>query len=167
MSNNLKLEQLKELFNCQFCSELLVEPITLPCGSSICESHHDELVNGQCTFCDEQHPKIRYQVNQNLGEMIRLQVNSIKMSPKYDACKESIDKAKDFVNKIELVTKDPENFIYEHFEQIKQKVDMRREKLKLQIDDYSNDIICKIDHTQQDCIKMAKEINKNTRDIEN
>ena len=44
---------------------------------------------------------------------------------------------------------------------------MRREKLKLQIDDYSNDTICKIDQTKQDCIKLAKEINKNTRDIEN
>lgn len=34
MSENYKLEQLKALCNCQFCTKLLVKPITLPCDNS-------------------------------------------------------------------------------------------------------------------------------------
>lgn len=162
MSNSLKLEQLKGLCYCEYCSKLLVKPITLPCGASICESHLDQIIKGLCKFCDELHPKGPYQVNRKLNKLIELEVNSIKMSPKFDACKKSIDKAKEFVDKIE----NPENFIYEHFQQIKLNVDLRREELKLQIEDYSNEILCKIDQTQKDCIKMAKEIHTITKDIE-
>ena len=167
MSNDLKLEQLKALFKCQFCSELLVQPITLPCGISICDSHLDELSSDRCQFCEEQHPKNRYRVNQKLNKMIELQVNSIKLSPKFDACKENINKAKDLIDKIDLVSKDPDNFIHEYFEHLKRKVDIRREDLKLKIDDYSNEIVSKIDQTQKDCIKMAKEIDAISKDIVN
>ena len=167
MSNNLKLEKFEALFNCQFCLKLLVKPITLPCGVSICKSHLDELINDVCKFCKQKHAEGPYQVNQKLNEMLELRVNSIKLSPKFVACKESINKAQQFVDKIDLVSKDSENFIYEYFEGIKRKVDVRREELKLKIDNHSNEIISKIDHTRQDCIKMAKEINKITKDIEN
>ena len=167
MTNNLKLEKLKTLFNCKFCAKVLVKPIALSCGITICESHLDELLNDKCQFCEQQHSKGPYKVNEAFSQMLELQVNTIKMSPKFDACKRSIDKAAEFVNKIDLVSKDPENFIYEYFEEIKQKVDVQREELKLKIDDYSNEIIGQIDQTKTDCIKMAKEINQITTDIEN
>ena len=53
------------------------------------------------------------------------------MSPKFNACKESVDKAKDLFNKINIVSKDPENFIYEQFEDINKKlISGRRVEIK-------------------------------------
>ena len=98
---------------------------------------------------------------------VESQVNSIRLSPKFNACKQSIDKAQRFVNKIDLISKDPENFVYEHFEKIRRKVDIRREELISKIHNQSNDIYCKIDQTHEDCIKIAKEINTISKDLEN
>ena len=86
----------------------------------------DEPVNDQCQFCKHQHPKIKYEVNQNFNKIIKLKENSIKLSPKFDACKESVNKAKQFVDEIDLIAKDQDNSIYENFQQIRLKVHIRR-----------------------------------------
>lgn len=52
----------------------------------------------------------------------------------------------EFLRKIKDLN--PDNYVYEYFEEIKRQVDIRREDLKLKIDVYSNELINEITQTQ-------------------
>lgn len=52
-----------------------------------------------------------------------------------------IEEANDNMAKIEALENNGENYIKDYFEDIKREVDLRREDLKLKIDDYSDSII--------------------------
>jgi len=91
---------------------------------------------------------------------------NLKLSPVYDECKRTITEAMDNVTKIELLEKDPENYIYEYFEDIKRKVDLRRETLKLKIDTCSDEIIQSIESAQSNCKKLSSDADRLSTDIE-
>ena len=77
-----------------------------------------------------------------------------------------IENAKENVVKIGLLEKNAENYIYEYFEDIKRQVDIRREDLKLKIDNYSDEIIKSVEMNQMNLIKLSKEVNQITTNIE-
>jgi len=79
---------------------------------------------------------------------------------------DEINKAKENMVKIELLEQKAEFYIYDYFEDIKRQVDIRREKLKLEIDEYSDEIIKSLEINQQNLIKLSKDINKMTTIIE-
>ena len=166
--NNLKIDEFSKCFNCRYCLELLVRPITLPCGASICEKHLSLCIrdlNDKCFLCNENHHDVIYNVNEALSKMLELHINSIKLSPKFDACKLNIDKSKEFLNELDMIAKDPENYVYEYFEGIKRKVDIHREEMKLEIDQFSDKLIEQINQTRNDCYKLSTKIDKLTADI--
>ena len=39
-----KIDQAKSLFDCSLCNEMMVDPITLVCGYTICKSHLDKMI---------------------------------------------------------------------------------------------------------------------------
>jgi hypothetical protein len=39
-----KIDQVENLFDCEQCNQLLIDPITLLCGYSVCKIHLDELL---------------------------------------------------------------------------------------------------------------------------
>ena len=67
---------------------------------------------------------------------------------------------------IETLDKNAELYIYGYFEDIKRKVDLRREDLIERIHIYSDEIIKSIEDTQSECFKMSKEVNKLTVEVE-
>lgn len=60
---------------------------------------------------------------------------------------------------------DPENFIYEYFNAIRRKVDLRREALKVTIDEYSNELIMKINEIEPTCKHMAYRMTELTNEL--
>ena len=68
--------------------------------------------------------------------------------------------------KINEIQKDPEIYVYDYFEEIKRQVDMRRENLKLEIDDFSDELIQQINKIQSECREIAKQINFVNSEIE-
>jgi hypothetical protein len=82
------------------------------------------------------------------------------------SAKKVIGEAQKDVSEIESIDKDPENYIYEYFEDIKRQVDLRREDLKEKIDTYSDETIESIDNAQANCQKLSKEVNKLSEDFD-
>lgn len=70
------------------------------------------------------------------------------------------------LQKINSIQKDPEIYVYDYFEEIKRHVDMRRENLKLEIDDYSDELIQQINKIQSECRETAKQIKFVNSEIE-
>ena len=84
----------------------------------------------------------------------------------YNECTKEIEKAKETVLKVEELKKNEEMYIYNFFEDIKRQVDIRREDLKFKIDNYSDEIIKSVELNQTNCIKLSKEVNQITENIE-
>jgi len=84
----------------------------------------------------------------------------------YNECTKEIENAKETVLKVEELKKNEEMYIYNFFEDIKRQVDIRREDLKFKIDNYSDEIIKSVELNQTNCIKLSKEVNQITENIE-
>jgi hypothetical protein len=98
--------------------------------------------------------------------LLDVELNNLASSPMFDECRKEIEKAKENVVQIELLEKNAENYIYEYFEDIKRQVDIRREDLKFKIDTYSDQIIKSVELDQMNLIKLSKEANQLTTNIE-
>jgi len=171
-----KVDKVKASFDCDLCNKLLVDPIVLPCGNCICKPHLNELLNNiskenntfKCCICQDEHhiPKNGFMIHQKLLNLLNLELNALKLSPVFEECKEEIEDARDNMVKVETLEKNAINYIYEYFEDIKRQVDIRREDLKFKIDTYSDEIIKSVETNQMNLIKLSKEVNKITTNIE-
>ncbi len=113
-----KVDKIKNVFDCDLCHQLLVEPITIPCGNNVCKSHLDKLLKNvskerswfRCEICQEEHfvPKSGFKVNKGLQNGLEIQLNTLKLTPIFDECKTEIRKAHGKVAQIETLEK---NFI--------------------------------------------------------
>jgi hypothetical protein len=164
-----KIEKIKNLFDCDKCNKLLIDPVPTICGFTVCKSHLDQFIDSfQCDLCHCEHtvPKDGFEVSGRLQDAMSTQLNTLELMPVHDECKKVIEEAQKDVADIESIDKDPENYIYEYFEDIKRKVDLRREVLKEGIDTYSDDTIKSINKAQMTCQKLAKEVNKLSKDFD-
>jgi hypothetical protein len=83
-----------------------------------------------------------------------------------EACKKNIKEAEVNLDEIDKFKNVSENYIYEYFEDIKRQVDLRRETLKIEIDDYSDDIINKVNQTRQKCYTLSEKSKLISAEIE-
>jgi len=93
-------------------------------------------------------------------------LKSSSSSPLFEECKKEIEDAREHMFKIELLEQNAENYIYEYFEDVKRQVDIRREDLKLKIDNYSDEIVKSVEANQKTLINISKEVNQMTTLIE-
>ena len=127
-----KFETLNSLFSCHVCNQLLKDPISLPCGETICKIHFDESL--ECFLCSETHvvPKSGFKINIILQKQLEIQLNTLNINFKdFDKCKLLIRELKASLNGIETLERDPAYYITEHFQELNRQVDLRREKLLL------------------------------------
>jgi len=163
-----KIEKNRKLLDCDVCNGLLIDPVSTLCGFIVCKSHLDQFEGTfQCDLCTSEHtvPKNRFKVVRRLQDALSIQLNTLDYTPVYDECKKVIEVAQKDVSEIESIEKDPDNYIYEYFEDIKRKIDLRREDLKESIDKYSDETIESINNAQSNCQKLAKEVNKLCKDF--
>ena len=171
-----KVEKIKNFFDCDLCHKVLVDPISTPCGNNVCKGHLDNLLKNvskeksffRCEICQEEHfiPKSGFKANKRLQNGLEIQFNTLKLTPIFDQCKEAIKKGHEKVAKIEMLERNSECYIYEYFEDIKREVDTRREGLKMKIDKYSDEVIQSIECTQANYIKISKQVNQISTNIE-
>jgi len=172
-----KIDKVKTLFDCSLCNELLVDPVTIPCGYSICKKHLPDVVLVQdsnnsdksfkCDICKVEHffPKEGIVINRHIQNALDIKFSNLRLNPVYEECKKVIIEAQSNLAQVEVLDKDPEGFIYEYFEDIKRNVDLRREELKLKIDNSSDDIIKLIEKTKASCVELSKTVDKLTAEI--
>ncbi len=84
----------------------------------------------------------------------------------YEACYSAISEMEELNRKIETIHTDPDNYIYEYFEEIKRQVDLRRENLKAEIDQYSEILIKQINETQKSCCQLNNIVHEKITDIQ-
>jgi len=109
-----------------------VKPVALPCGATICHSHIDQVLNGECHFCKQLHtvPEGGFKVNDVLQKVVDIQVNSILSSPIFIDCQNCIETVKATIEMIDIVKNTPEVYIAEYFDRVRHLWDERSTDVK-------------------------------------
>jgi hypothetical protein len=81
-----------------------------------------------------------------MQKMVENELHKFKINSNY---KETLSKFKKEVVKLESILKDPDNVIYEVIHELKRRVDLDRERSKLQIDELADGFIKKLEELEQ------------------
>jgi len=149
-----QLDEINAFFNCKLCQDVLVDPILLPCGETVCKAHRDQISKGKCIFCSEVHkaPQYGFPSNKIVTNLLEKRVNNINLNfSQFNDYNDIFRDLKKNLREIETIQKDPENYIFEYFGELTRQVDLRRETLIEDIHKYSDELIQKIEKLKKDC----------------
>ena len=148
-----KIDKLKRIFDCDSCSSTLVDPITLPCGDTVCKRHLDKFSDKfKCDLCHGIHviPQNGFVVNKRLKAGLDIEINSLKLTPAYEECKARLEKVAEKAVEIENLIRNPKD-ISDYFNELRKKVDSRKEEIRSKIEVYCLELSDIIDRTELDC----------------
>ena len=147
-------------YACKFCNQILKDPILLPCGLSICNEHTKNLENNSlvCKTCNV--PHTRFSQNHELKTQIEtlnshLTENEFKWKKEFRLIYEQIEEMLDDFN---LKANEFEYFTHEHFANIECQIELRRENLKMRIDDLSQELLEIVREKKQLFVNKSKQI---------
>jgi hypothetical protein len=162
-------------FTCLICSKILKSPFSLPCGDTICEEHLKEtevLKNNsiKCKSCEEV-----FEVKDN--EMIRsnttvqkLIQNERFLSETEKSKKKSLDDSIENLFQLNEQLQESKNIFdldcYNHFQEVRRKIDVQREELKDQIDKLSSKMLDELKAIEETYSNRIKEFKVEACDLE-
>ena len=136
---------IKENLTCKYCNKVYNEPITLTCcGESMCKQHINELLSIDdsntflCPFCDNQNSNQNFIASKIIQNLLDMEAHKFAIDPKYERVLNNFKKE---ILNFETILNEPENFIYEEFNELKRQVDLDREKSKNEIDRLADGLI--------------------------
>lgn len=136
---------------CKFqdCNLIYQNPITLPCGHSLCR-HHLNIFDDKfmCQFCDEEHqiPQTGYVINMTIVDLIKEYVES---NPLRKEIKQTFEQLNDTILDYESI--DADLFYFDHFSEVRNRVDLHREEMIDQINTKSDEIIRQLKVKEEKC----------------
>lgn len=126
---------------------------------TVCKRHFDEQLDNtyeddnkfKCELCHEEDsvPKNGLFINEHIKNALDIKINTMAVNfDIYNQCEKEIEEASKNLANIETLQKNAENFIYDYFEDIKKKIDLRREELKVKIDEVSDEMIKSVENNK-------------------
>jgi hypothetical protein len=149
---------MNQLLTCTYknCNKYYYEPLFLPCSKNICRCHIEELTNNHasksinCPFCQNNHelPENGFPINQDLFTLIKL---NLHLTEKEKDANELMHKFEVIFNDFNQINKDPENYIFNYISNVRNKIDIERERLVLKINQISDDMLNRLKDFQDEC----------------
>ena len=150
----------ESLVVCQYdgCNMIFQDPITIPCGNSLCKKHLEKFVDKfECNFCQQVHriPENGFFTSHIINQIVDKYFES-------DPLRREIKSLFDTLNSIiyENEKLDPEEYVFDHIREIINKVDLHREELIKEINHKSDEIINKLKEREKQCISNATKLKK-------
>jgi hypothetical protein len=171
-----ELEKIKKFFKCKFCNETYSNPIVLSCGDKICEKDLDKIEHKsnenselqiKCPLCEDIMllPEKKFPYDKSLKELILDIVDvDFDFSDDYLVVKDNLKYIDLMIKHLETLNEDPNNYTYEYFLNLKNKVDIEKEKCLLFINDHFSRLIEQIKEYENKC-KIEARKNKENNDM--
>jgi hypothetical protein len=145
---------------CKFkdCNLIYENPITLPCGHSLCQNHLETTDEKfMCQFCEKEHiiPENGFFINKTIVQLIE---EYVKSNPIRKEIKQTFDQLAQLVKEYSEI--DPDVYVYDYFSKIRNKVDLHREELIEQINSKSDEIIQQLKVKEEKCKLNATKLEK-------
>jgi WD40 repeat protein len=135
---------------CDKCQLILESPVTLPCGNTLCKVHLEGFNEKfKCSFCDREHlidDQDGFAINKKMIKIINNYINFDRLRKETI---ESLNNLNELINEYESIN--PDDFVYEYFRDLRNKVDLHREELKKEVDDKSDELIEQLNEKEQKC----------------
>ena len=154
---------LKKDLICKICEKILNEPITLPCLCAyICNSHVEDLVRKKktsikCQFCEKEWciPKKGFEKSEVVQNFIKKNghLNKDEIKIKIDM-ESSLENLETVYQDFKLKLREFALFKYEHYENIRRNIDIRRESLIEKINIISQQMIARVEISEENFIKI-------------
>jgi hypothetical protein len=144
--------KLKSQLTCSYCSKIFKDPIELPCDDSICREHLSErdVVKAnkiKCKECNQdfQVKDNRFKSNTTLKKLIESQsyLSDEEISLKQELVERVVDLF-EFYDEFSQNRNKSESDVFNHFQEIRFKIDEQREELKKRIDEIALEMIDKV-----------------------
>lgn len=151
---------IKSVITCCDCDKILEKPILLPCGQSACLRHVENSPNNtyDCVFCGHDH-LINCEnlvVHAGIERLIKANFDKIKFSYHYKRAYDYCEKLNKTIDNLEVIKKDPANFVNETIGKLKNQTDVLREEFKLFIDNEANKIIDQLTEYERECMSKTE-----------
>ena len=166
------MESLIGVLTCQLCNQTFSgTPIVLSCcDATICRSHIKnvtdtiEVTNStnpntyECELCLFSHDmnNKRFATNKVVEKLLKMKLDKLKFGEIFEKAGEECDQLEFTLFDFENLKKDPENYIFEYVAGLKRVVDLRKEKIKLEIESLSDVMIKKLETFEKECYENLK-----------
>jgi hypothetical protein len=151
------IESVKKIITCKWCNYTLDEPVFLPCGETICKKHELNFKQGTseyCKCCGQPH-KLKdsehFPVNKMARDLLLSKLQELDFGADFKMAQTKLENLKWCLNHYEVLKKNPEDFIFEFFNKLRNKVDLAREDLIQKINDCSEKLMSEIAAYEKEC----------------
>ena len=146
------METIDNIIKCNLCSNILAEPIILPCGTTICKKHVDELLSNNeveiyCYSCNAKHhisKNVTYPPNKVADALIKKRFDKLDFADfgeEYNNAQKALLSLKLAYENYEKKRTHPDTFVTEFFNNLIREIDVKRDELKEKIDKLSDTLI--------------------------
>ncbi|CAF0989769.1 unnamed protein product [Brachionus calyciflorus] len=136
---------LDNLFNCKICLKPLTESVILPCGESICDEHvsssEDQKLYCPCCNLDHQIPDSGFIPNKLVNSLIKSNIRKFNFGEEYKQAIHSYFLFQKSIEEIDQLVSDPFGYICKFFGRLRHKIDLKREQIKLENDNFVDKLI--------------------------
>lgn len=159
----MDVDDVNDIIRCRICSKLYNSPITLPCGETICSIHLNEFdisrdKKFKCDLCNSEHllPENGFQANKAIQKMLDINIDRLDRGEAFKNAKAAFDVLNYKFETYELINTVPAFFIDEYFSSVINEIDLRRDEIKLEIDNYYDRLINDLKLSQKSCVVMSE-----------
>lgn len=148
------METVLNALKCKICREILSQPVLLPCGHSVCKSHTQiDQARIKCLKCNMDHPNgAAFVVSEDLSDMIQVQLDSFDFGLEHKEARKACNDLREQIEKNDaFLFMDFQNFSHEKIGELKNKVLLQREQLKLRIDENAQELIDELEEFEKLC----------------
>ena len=147
------MDRILKAIKCAICHEIIESAVILPCTDNICKKHVSDLTNDviRCEKCGDEHqiPNNVFQPNILLQMIIESGIVNLDFGNVLKEAKKSCESFGDSLKEFEVLLKDPQFLTYETISELKNKVQLKREELKLIIDQEAKKLIDKLEEYER------------------
>lgn len=156
-------DDVNDIIRCRICSKLYTMPVTLPCGETICQAHLNEFEISRdkkfkCDLCTDEHilPENGFQANKAIQKMLDINIDRLDRGEAFKNAKAAFETLNSKFETYELINTVPAFFIDEYFSNVINEIDLRRDEIKLEIDNHYDKLINDLKLTQKQCVIMSE-----------
>ena len=154
-------QQLNQIFTCQICKKkkYFKDPVTLPCGTNVCNEHVVLIENAEnqplfytckCQICSQDHLSNQAVFSTNIGiaELLKLNLHLDDLTKKEE---ELIGELELVAQDLTLLCNDPYNYIFDQLNEVRNRIDLRRENLIEKVHLMLDEALKKINAFEEEC----------------
>lgn len=141
------MDKISNAIKCASCCSMLISPVLLPCGHSICKIHAQKSPI-RCVKCGKEHitPRDGFPDNISLIEILDAHVHQINLGKVHEKAKQETKCLELLVNEVNDILKEPAHQSFENIKDLRKQILLRQDDFKLKIDRETEKLLNKLDN---------------------